>query len=163
MSSEWTTVYWAYRFKLHFSKSTYSSSSGFSFSWTYCIYGSQIIWRYVISVGVWCILCAYYVTDMLFKFTIMNLISIDLSLDFRGLSWKCTCMNHVSCNFHATHPHTIYVIHSISICDHCLGLVTLNVTKIPLVCCWFDDGRDWWECLRMIESSWAHKVIIHNI
>ena len=39
-----------------------------------------------------------------------------------------------------THPHTIYVIHSISICDHCLGLVTLNVKKIPLVRCWFDDG-----------------------
>ena len=30
--------------------------------------------------------CAYYVTDMLFKFTIINLISIDLSSDLRGLS-----------------------------------------------------------------------------
>ena len=67
--------------------------------------------------------------DMLFKFTIMNLISIDLSSDFRGLSLKCTCMNHVSCNFHATHPHMIYVIHSMSICDHCLGLATLNVIE----------------------------------
>ena len=114
-------------------------------------------------MGVWCISCAYYVTDMLFKFTIMNLISVDLSSDFRGLGWKCTCMNHISCNFHATHPHMIYVIHSISICDPCLGLVTLNVTKIPLVHCWSDDGRDWWECLGMIASSWAHKVIIHNI
>ena len=58
---------------------------------------------------------------MLFKFTIMNLISFDLSSNFRGLSSKCTCMNHVSCNFNATYPHTIYVIHSISIHNHCLG------------------------------------------
>ena len=70
----------------------------------------------------------------------MNKISVDLSSDFRRLSWKCTYMNHISCNFYATHPHTIYVIHSISIRDHCLGLVTLNVTKIPLVHFLFDDG-----------------------
>ena len=64
----------------------------------------------------------------------MNTILVDLSLDFKELSWKYTCMNHVSCNFHTTHPHTIYVIQSISIRDHCLGLVTLNVMKIHLVC-----------------------------
>ena len=84
-------------------------------------------------MGVWCISCAYYITNILFKITIMNIISVDLSSDFIGLSWKCTYMNQVSYNFHATHTHTIYVIHSISIYDHCLGLVTLNVTKIPLV------------------------------
>ena len=78
-------------------------------------------------------LCAYYVTYMLFKFTRMNIISVDLSSNFRGLSWKCTCINHVSCIFHGTHPHTIYVIHLISIHDYCLGLVMLNVTKISMV------------------------------
>ena len=72
----------------------------------------------------------------------MNKVSIDLSSDFKGLSYKCIRMNHVSCNFHATHLHTIYVLYSISICDHFLGLVTLNVTKIPLVRFSFDDGRD---------------------
>ena len=63
----------------------------------------------------------------------MGKILVDRSSDFRGLSWKYTCMNHVSCNSHVIHPHMIYVIHLISICVHCLGLVMLNVTKIPLV------------------------------
>ena len=49
-------------------------------------------------------------------------------------------MNHILCNFHATHPHMIYVIHSINIRDHCLGLVTLNVMKI--ISDWMMDKID---------------------
>ena len=77
-----------------------------------------------------------YLKYLLFNyhiFTIMNKISVDLSSNLKGLSWKFTCMNHILCNFYATYLHTIYVTHSISIRDHCLGLVTVNVMKIPLV------------------------------
>ena len=79
------------------------------------------------------ILCAYYVTNMLFNYQFFHYEqnSIDRSLDFIGLSQKCTCMNHILYSFHATHPHMIYVIHLISRHDHCLGSVTLNVVKMP--------------------------------
>ena len=67
------------------------------------------------------------------NFVIRNKISVDVPLNFRGLSWKYTRVNHVSCNFNATHPHMIYGIHSISIRHHCFGLFMLNVMKIFLV------------------------------
>ena len=71
-------------------------------------------------VYVVCLLCNKQLVK-LSNFTIKNIILADLSSNFKGLSSKCKCMNRVSCYLHATHPHMIYVIHLISICDHCLG------------------------------------------
>ena len=106
-------------------------------SWAYCSHGCFGTQGYLVLVGV-CSLSLFFDTFMVFVCILMfynyfevykyNFLRFKLFCTFmicydlievKRISWKLTWIDHLACNFHASHSWFDLLIDCTNICDHC--------------------------------------------